>query len=109
MIVSVSVSLCATAGRTAGQPDLHPIRPSMSANAGFTMGLTFASFAARQGAKVFEHTRGGEMPSFSEVTPGSTSLRGNACPSAGSPEFALFRGCTTALHSAGASNVGFMT
>ena len=67
------------------------------------MGPTFASFAVRHDAEAFAHAQGGEVLGFSEVTPELTSLLGDACPSAGSPAFALAKSCTAAPHSAGSS------
>ncbi|MEO8779080.1 MAG: nitrous oxide reductase accessory protein NosL [Rhodanobacter sp.] len=67
------------------------------------MGPTFASFATRQDAGAFVRAYGGEILSFSEVSPRLTSLLGYACPSAGSPAFVLAKGCTTVSHPAGSS------
>ncbi|MEO9215562.1 MAG: nitrous oxide reductase accessory protein NosL [Rhodanobacter sp.] len=67
------------------------------------MGPTFASFAARGDAEAFARAQGGEVLGFAAVTPELTSLLGYVCPGAGSPGFALAKGCTAAPHSVGAS------
>lgn len=67
------------------------------------MGPTFASFAARQDAEAFARVQGGEVLGFSEVTPELTTLLAYACPSQGSPGFALAKACIAAPHSAGSS------
>ncbi len=63
------------------------------------MGPTFASFAARQDADAFVRTQGGEILSFSGVTPKLISLLGYRCPSEGSPAFALVKSCVKDPHS----------
>ena len=68
------------------------------------MGPTFASFGARQDAEAFARAQGGEVLGFSEVTPELTTLLAYTCPSAGSPGFALAKGCTAAPHPAGSSS-----
>ena len=67
------------------------------------MGPTFASFATRKDAEAFVHTHGGEILSFSDVTPELTSLLGYDCPAQGSPAFALAKACNKAPRSAGSS------
>ncbi|MEO7052451.1 MAG: nitrous oxide reductase accessory protein NosL [Rhodanobacter sp.] len=67
------------------------------------MGPTFASFATRHDAEAFIRVQGGEILSFSAVTPRMTSLLGYTCPSAGSPAFALARACTVVTHPAGSA------
>jgi Predicted lipoprotein involved in nitrous oxide reduction len=64
------------------------------------MGPTFASFASRKDAEAFVRTHGGEILSFSDVTPELTSMLGNECPTPGSPAFALAKACITAPRSA---------
>ncbi|MEO9078858.1 MAG: nitrous oxide reductase accessory protein NosL [Rhodanobacter sp.] len=68
------------------------------------MGPTFASFAKREDAEAFVRAQGGEMLSFSEVTPRLTSLLGYACPRGDSPAFVLAKVCKTAAHPAGTSS-----
>jgi copper chaperone NosL len=63
------------------------------------MGPTFASFAARHEAEAFVRAHGGEILSFSKVTPPLISLLDYRCPVKGSPAFALVNGCTTVPHS----------
>ncbi|WP_377321156.1 nitrous oxide reductase accessory protein NosL [Rhodanobacter ginsengisoli] len=64
------------------------------------MGPTFASFASRKDAEAFVRTHGGEILSFSDVTPELTSMLGFGCPTRGSPAFALARACLAPEHSA---------
>jgi len=69
------------------------------------MGPTFASFASKRDAEVFVRTHGGEILSFSDVTPELTSMLGSGCPTQGSPAFALARACMTAPRSADSQSV----
>jgi nitrous oxide reductase accessory protein NosL len=69
------------------------------------MGPTFASFTSRKEAEVFVRTHGGEILSFSDVTPELTSMIGSGCPTRGSPAFALARACMTAPRSADSQSV----
>ncbi len=66
------------------------------------MGPTFASFASRQDAETFVRKHGGQILSFSDVTPELTSMLGYGCPAQGSPTFALAKSkaCMAAPHSA---------
>jgi nitrous oxide reductase accessory protein NosL len=66
------------------------------------MGPTFASFVSRQDAETFVRKHGGEILSFSDVTPELTSMLGYGCPVQGSPTFALAKAkaCITAPQSA---------
>ncbi len=63
------------------------------------MGPTFASFAAQTDAQAFVRVNGGEILSFSEVTPELTSLLGYGCPVEGSPAFTMSESCIKAPHS----------
>lgn len=65
------------------------------------MGPTFGSFAKREDAETFVREQGGEILSFSEVTPTLTSLLGYACPTEPSPAFVLAKSCKSALRPAG--------
>ena len=67
------------------------------------MGPTFASFAARREAEAFVRAHGGEVLDFSAVTPELTSRLGYACPTEGSPAFALIKSCTRAPRPADAT------
>ena len=62
------------------------------------MGPTFASFAKREDADAFARAQGGEILSFSGVTPKLISLLDYRCPVKGSPAFALVNSCTKAPH-----------
>lgn len=68
------------------------------------MGPTFASFATRADAETFVRAQGGEILAFAAVTPEMTTLLDYACPSKGSPAFALAKGCHAAPASAAASS-----
>lgn len=67
------------------------------------MGPTFASFASNKDAEAFVRSHGGEILSFSDVTPELTSMLGNRCPTRGSPAFALAKACITPPRSADSS------
>ena len=69
------------------------------------MGPTFASFASRKDAEAFVRTHGGEISSFSDVTPELTSILGFGCPTPDSPAFDLAKACVTPPHSADSSSV----
>lgn len=68
------------------------------------MGPTFASFGKREDAEAFVRAQGGEILSFTEVTPRLTSLLGYACPREDSPAFALAKACIAVPHAASSSS-----